>query len=76
MALRRPIQGFDLAHQVWRLRHSKNMSDREVELVMRTIMEHVQTYEQVVEVQFPTSHRPRLKFSPSFWLIFQPMPVD
>jgi len=32
------------------------MSDREVELVMRTFMEHVQTYEQVVEflAHFPT----------------------
>ena len=56
MSLKRSIQGFDLAHQVWRLRHAKQMSDREVELVLRTIMEHVQTYEQVVEVTLLQRH--------------------
>ena len=44
------MQGFDLVHQVWRLRNAKNMSDTEAELIMRTILENVQSYEQVVEV--------------------------
>jgi len=44
------IQGFDLAHQLWRLRHAKNMSDAEADLVMRTIADSVQTYDQVVEL--------------------------
>jgi len=44
------IQGFDLVHQIWRLRHSRTMSDREAELIMRTLAEHVQSYEQVVEM--------------------------
>lgn len=44
------IQGFDIQHQLWRLRHAKNMADKEVELIMRTLVEKVQTYEQVVEL--------------------------
>lgn len=44
------IQGFDLAHQLWRMRHGKNMPDAEVELIMRTLVDSVQTYEQIVEV--------------------------
>ena len=44
------IQGFDVLHQLMRLRFSKNISDAEVELIMRTIAENVKTYEQVIEV--------------------------
>ncbi|KAI0064359.1 spindle pole body interacting protein [Artomyces pyxidatus] len=44
------IQGFDVVHQLWRLRHVKNMQDAEVELIMRTFVETVQAYDQVVEL--------------------------
>lgn len=44
------IQGYDVVHQLWKLRHGKNLSDAEVELIMRALVESVQTYEQVVEV--------------------------
>ncbi len=45
------IQGFDVVHQLWRLRNTKSMSEAEVELIMRTMAENVQTYDQVVEVR-------------------------
>jgi hypothetical protein len=45
-----PIQGFDLAHQIWRFRAAKNMPDAEVELIMRTLLDNVRSYEQVVEL--------------------------
>ena len=45
-----PIQGFDVAHQLWRLRLAKRMSDGEAELIMRTIADNLQTYDQVTEV--------------------------
>lgn len=44
------IQGYDLLHQLWRMRNAKNMPDAEVDLILRTLVETVQTYEQVVEV--------------------------
>lgn len=44
------IQGLDVAHQLHRLRMTKNVSDAEVELMMRSLAENVQSYEQVVEV--------------------------
>jgi hypothetical protein len=44
------IQGVDLYHQLSRLRHGKNLPDAEVELMMRTFAENLQTYDQVVEV--------------------------
>ncbi|TFY76670.1 hypothetical protein EWM64_g7339, partial [Hericium alpestre] len=44
------IQGFDVVHQLWRLRNAKSMSEAEVELIMRTMAENVQTYDQVVEL--------------------------
>lgn len=46
------IRGFDLLHQLTRLRIVKNLSDSEVELIVRTLADNVRTYEQVVEV-FP-----------------------
>ncbi|KAI0034716.1 spindle pole body interacting protein [Vararia minispora EC-137] len=45
-----PIQGFDLAHQIWRFRFAKNLSDTEVELIMRTLLDNVRSYDQVVEL--------------------------
>lgn len=45
-----PIQGFDVLHQIWRFRLAKNMSDSEVDLIMRTLVENVRTYDQVVEL--------------------------
>ncbi|KZS96252.1 spindle pole body interacting protein [Sistotremastrum niveocremeum HHB9708] len=44
------IQGFDLAHQIGRLRNAKNMADGEMDLIVRTLVERVRSYEQVVEV--------------------------
>ncbi|KAI6124424.1 docking domain of Afi1 for Arf3 in vesicle trafficking-domain-containing protein [Pisolithus croceorrhizus] len=44
------IKGFDLTHQLSRLRFGKNLPDVEVELIMRKIAENVRSYEQVVEL--------------------------
>lgn len=44
------IRGFDLLHQLSRIRLVKNLPDSEVELIVRTIAENVRSYEQVVEV--------------------------
>jgi len=44
------IQGVDIYHQLSRLRHGKNLPDAEVELMMRTFAENLQSYDQVVEV--------------------------
>lgn len=45
-----PIQGFDMAHQLWRLRHARKISEGEAELIMRTIATNLQTYDQVTQV--------------------------
>ncbi|KAH9973799.1 spindle pole body interacting protein [Lactifluus volemus] len=44
------IRGFDIHYQLWRLRNAKHMQDAEVELIMRTMVDSVQTYDQVVEL--------------------------
>ncbi|KAG6377424.1 docking domain of Afi1 for Arf3 in vesicle trafficking-domain-containing protein [Boletus reticuloceps] len=44
------IRGFDLVHQLSRLRLAKNIPDSEAELIVRTISENVRSYEQVVEL--------------------------
>ncbi|KAF5380434.1 hypothetical protein D9615_004661 [Tricholomella constricta] len=44
------IKGFDVLHQLFRLRHAKTMSDSEVSAIMRTFADSVKTYEQVVEL--------------------------
>ena len=46
------IKGIDVVHQLYRLRTAKNLPDAEVELMMRSLAENVQSYEQVVEVTF------------------------
>ncbi|KAG5639106.1 hypothetical protein H0H81_006695 [Sphagnurus paluster] len=43
------IKGFDVLHQLFRLRHARTMADSEALLIMRTLAESVKTYEQVVE---------------------------
>ena len=45
------IRGFDIHHQLYRLRNVKYMQDAEVELIMRTLVNSVQTYDEVVEVR-------------------------
>ncbi|KAI0346507.1 spindle pole body interacting protein [Trametopsis cervina] len=45
-----PIQGVDISHQLWRLRHSKHMPDGEAILIYRTLAENIQTYDQVTEL--------------------------
>ncbi|KAJ7782517.1 docking domain of Afi1 for Arf3 in vesicle trafficking-domain-containing protein [Mycena maculata] len=44
------IQGFDVSHQLFRLRNAKSMSDAEVSTIMRTLAENVKTYDQVIEL--------------------------
>lgn len=44
------IKGFDVLHQLFRLRHAKSMPDGEIELIMQTLAGNVQNYDQVVEV--------------------------
>jgi len=46
----KPIQGYDLYHQLVRLKSAKYMSDAEAELIMRTLVDSVQSYEQIVEL--------------------------
>jgi hypothetical protein len=45
-----PIQGFDVEHQILRLRNGRNVPDGEVALILKTICENVRSYDQVVEV--------------------------
>lgn len=45
------IQGFDVLHQLYRLRHNKNLPNAEAELIMRAFAENSETYEQVTEVR-------------------------
>jgi len=45
-----PIQGFDVMHQLSRLRLVKNLPDAEVELIVRTISENLRSSAQVVEL--------------------------
>ncbi|KAI0703720.1 spindle pole body interacting protein [Cytidiella melzeri] len=45
-----PIQGVDIAHQLWKLRHSRRMSDREAVAIYRTLADNMQTYDQVTEL--------------------------
>ncbi|CCM03276.1 uncharacterized protein FIBRA_05404 [Fibroporia radiculosa] len=45
-----PMQGFDVVHQLWRLRHTKKISDGEAELIMRSLAENVQDYDQVTQL--------------------------
>ncbi|KAI0739001.1 mesa protein [Daedaleopsis nitida] len=44
-----PIKGFDLAHQLSRLRYAKTISDGEAELIYRTLTDNLNTYDQVTE---------------------------
>ncbi|KAG6813287.1 hypothetical protein H0H92_012442 [Tricholoma furcatifolium] len=44
------IKGFDVIHQLIRLRHGKGLSDAEATLIMRTLADNVKSYEQVVEL--------------------------
>lgn len=44
------IQGFDVSHQLLRLRLVKNLPDAEVELIVRSIADNLRTYEQIVEL--------------------------
>ncbi|KAJ7803801.1 stabilization of polarity axis-domain-containing protein [Mycena olivaceomarginata] len=42
--------GFDMSHQLFRMRNAKTLSDPEVSAIMRTLVENVKTYDQVVEL--------------------------
>ncbi|KAG1862111.1 docking domain of Afi1 for Arf3 in vesicle trafficking-domain-containing protein [Suillus subalutaceus] len=44
------IQGFDVSHQLLRLRLVKNLPDAEVEVIVRSIADNLRTYEQIVEL--------------------------
>ncbi|KAF8161054.1 mesa protein [Crassisporium funariophilum] len=43
------IKGFDVLHQLFRLRYTKNMLDSEALAIMRSLAEGIKTYDQVVE---------------------------
>ncbi|KZT04479.1 spindle pole body interacting protein [Laetiporus sulphureus 93-53] len=45
-----PIEGFDVIHQLWRLRHAKRMPDGEAELIMSTLADNVRTYDQITQL--------------------------
>lgn len=47
------IKGFDLVHQIFRLRYTKNLPDAEALAIMRTLANSVKTYDQIVEVSGP-----------------------
>ncbi|KAF7332587.1 Protein mesA [Mycena kentingensis (nom. inval.)] len=44
------IQGFDVAHQLFRVRNAKHLSDGEMISIMRSLSDNVKSYEQVVEL--------------------------
>ncbi|KAF7315952.1 Protein mesA [Mycena indigotica] len=44
------IQGFDVAHQLFRIRNAKYLSDAEMIAIMRALSDNVKSYEQVVEL--------------------------
>jgi len=44
------IKGFDVLHQLFRLRYAKNMVDAEALAITKSLAEGVKTYDQVVEV--------------------------
>jgi hypothetical protein len=44
------IKGFDVLHQLFRLRYSKNMVDSEALAIMSNLADGVKAYDQVVEV--------------------------
>ena len=44
------IRGFDVLHQLGRLRLSKNVPDVEMEAIARAIADNLKSYEQVIEV--------------------------
>ncbi|EIW66750.1 hypothetical protein TREMEDRAFT_45583 [Tremella mesenterica DSM 1558] len=47
---RRAIQGFDVQHQISKLRYAKKMSDAEADDIFLTFAQTVRTYDQVVEL--------------------------
>ena len=47
----KPIQGFDLFHQLSRLRYAKTISDSEAEWIFRFMTENLHNYDQVTEVR-------------------------
>lgn len=49
----RAVEGFDLQHQIARLRIGKNMSDGEAGAIFAALAEGVRSYDQVVEVSKP-----------------------
>ena len=57
MLATKPIQGFDLSHQLARLRYAKSITDREAEAIFRAITENLHTYDQVTEVRLTASRR-------------------
>ncbi|KAF9566805.1 spindle pole body interacting protein [Agrocybe pediades] len=50
------IKGFDVLHQLFRIRYTRNLSDAEALAIMRSFMEGVKTYDQVVELLASLPH--------------------
>jgi len=46
------IKGFDVLHQLFRLRYTKNITEAETLAIMRTLADNVRSYDQVVEAGF------------------------
>lgn len=44
------IKGFDVLHQLFRLRYTKNITEAETLAIMRTLADNVRSYDQVVEL--------------------------
>ncbi|KAF8893423.1 stabilization of polarity axis-domain-containing protein [Infundibulicybe gibba] len=47
------VKGFDVLHQLFRLRHAKHMSDGEATLIIKTFADNVKTYEQLLAYLIP-----------------------
>ncbi|KDR75938.1 hypothetical protein GALMADRAFT_248746 [Galerina marginata CBS 339.88] len=50
------IKGLDVLHQLFRLRHTKNISDAEALAIMKSLADGVKTYDQVVELLASLPH--------------------
>ena len=61
----KPIQGFDLLHQLARLRYAKSISDREAEAIFRALAENLYTYDHVTEVRSCCVPRDKTLTTPS-----------
>lgn len=55
------IKGFDVVHQIFRLRYTKNMLDSEAFAITKSLADGVKTYDQVIEVCYSLHSNDGLK---------------